>query len=459
MIECNKLLLCFAVIVVLCGCSSSYKKPDIAAPEEWNVEESKEVVAVVPAKPISKWWKQLNDETLNNLVEMALANNNNLKIAEARINEATALRGAALAKLFPSIDLTSSAMREGKQSSLGGSDGNDNKLQAGLSANWVIDLFGGSRAELKAKGAAMSGAEAEFQNTSLLLVSELASTYVEMRALQQRMDLTKKNLQIEEETLRATRIQHDAQAVSKLDVLRAEAQVKSTSAEIPSIEILLAASSNRLNVLVGANPGSINKKLQNVKGVPEFNEKIIMDKPVNIIATRPDIKAAEYKLIEAASLKDSAVSDLFPKISLSAFFGAGDSNLYGTSNPWSIGASALMPLLQFGKIEKRIKAADARSVAAMYEYKQSVLKALEEVENALISYDRESKRSALLDSASESYSEAARLARIKYEAGDANFLDLLIAEERLLDAQSSAIISQANATKAAINLYTALGVL
>lgn len=453
-----RIISCLSLTLLLTACvSEPYQRPDSGVPEAWR-EQMDHTVAGSPSRSSKSegWWKQLNDEALNGFMNKAVENNNDLKIAGARIAEAKALRGETFSKLLPDISATASANRTGKQSSLGGVDAANTTKQAGLNANWELDVFGGTRAELEAGDAGTLRAEAEYHQTKLLLLAEVARSYVETRTLQQLAELTQRNLTLQQETLRATRLQYDAQAVSKLDVVRAEAQVESTAAELPAIDATLAASRHRLSVLIGEAPGSVDALLEQSQPIPEFNEEIMLDTPIAVIAARPDVQAAEYRLMEATSLKNAASTEIFPKLTLSGFLGLGDATLYGASNPYSFGASALLPLLNFRRIESRIDAADARKMQALHAYKQTVLKALEEVENALVSYDREIKRGQSLQKAADSDREAARLARIKYQAGDATFLDLLIAEQRQLDAESAALASRAGAAKNAIALNTAL---
>ena len=450
------LLLTGCLLISGCQLAEKYLSPDLPIVEGWEKSETDKALSTVPSDPF--WWRGMKDATLDRLMTQAVQGNLDIKIAEARLAEARALTQRASAQLMPEIGLAGSLAQEGGQASRGGSDDANTRGEVGLSGSWNLDLFGGLSEEAAASEANLGNAEATRRLTVQTLLADIARTYVDVRAQQQLLALTEKNLTLQKETLRATRIQFEAKAAAKLDLLRAQAQVSRTKAEIPTIVASLAARQHRIAVLMGDTPESVDIALKKSAPVPVFSGDIVLQTPIWTMVNRPDIQAAEYRLREQAALKNARTADLFPKLSLSGFFGLGTSSLYSSATPWSLGANLLSPLLNFGRIESEIDAADARKMQALHRYRKTVLEALEQVENALVQYTQQKKRMAWLGESASSQREAARMARLKYEAGDGVFIDVLIAEERLLQAESAVAQSKAAVTRAAIDLYTAMGV-
>lgn len=439
-----------------CSVGDAYQKPGAPEVKKWrNLSEN----SIAKGQAVDMfWWRSLKDRTLDRLMSEAVSENIDIKIAEARLAEVRALSSGSKAALLPDIGIAGSVVQEGNQASRGGLDATNSRSEIGINGNWDLDLFGGKQEELAASIASLGNAEANHRLAVQTLRADLARTYVDVRSQQQLLILTEKNLKLQQETLRATEIQYNAKAAAKLDVLRAQAQVSATQAEIPAIRANLATKQHRIAVLMGKPPEDVDRSLAIYAPVPFFSGKIIMQTPIWTISNRPDIQAAEFRLQEQTALKNVRTADLFPKLSISGFFGIGTASLYTSASPWNIGANLISPLLNFGRLESEIDAADARKNQALQRYRKTVLEALEGVENALVQYDSQRKRLASLEESVSSQREAARMARLKYEAGDAVFIDVLIAEEKLLQSESGVVQAKAAASRAAIDLYTAMGV-
>ncbi len=452
------LLLTISICTVTTACSvgEEYTKPQPTEIKTWSSKEKSMDIAGNNIDPL--WWRSLKDTTLNRLIDEAVKENLDIKIAEARLDEAKALTGRASSSLLPDINVTSSNAIEGNQGSRGGLNDTNKRSEIGISGTWDLDIFGSRREELQASKANLGNTEANLRQTMQTLVADLASTYIDMRAAQQLLLLTEKNLKLQQETLRATKIQFEAKAAAKLDVLRSQAQVSNTQAEIENINATIKAKQHRIAILMGKPPQDIDSILIKPSAIPFFTDKILLQTPIWVIANRPDIQAAEFRLIEQTALKNARTADLFPKLSLSGFFGIGTASFYTNTTPWTLGANLIAPLLNFGRLESEIEAADARKMQALHRYRKTVLEALEEVENALTQYSSQRKRLVSLEESSSSQQEAARMARLKYDAGDAIFIDVLIAEEHQLQAESAVVQAKASVTKSAIDLYTAMGI-
>jgi multidrug efflux system outer membrane protein len=217
------------------------------------------------------------------------------------------------------------------------------------------------------------------------------------------------------------------------------------------------AALNRLNILLGVPPGTRNAVISAPQPLRPLDQRILVAAPATVLAERPDIRAAERRFAASISSKDAATADLFPTISLTAFFGLqGASGVSGTT-PWGIGAGLIQPILNFGRIESQIDAADARQRQAFLDYQQTVLEALENMETALSSYLRETTRNVSLSTAVAQDRRAAELARQQYTNGFTSLLDVLVAERDLLAAEANQAASDATLRKNLVAIYTAAG--
>ncbi|MES2905514.1 MAG: efflux transporter outer membrane subunit [Pseudomonadota bacterium] len=456
----------FAASVWLCACTAGedYVRPQLDVGPSWNalkknkkIDDKDLVTGSLPVvtQPVAPWWTRFKDPVLTALVEKAIANNNDLKVAEARIPEARAGGRFAVSGLFPQIGLSGTAARGRLGASSGGAF--DTTKEFGLSGSWDIDVFGGTRRRIEAAGAGIEASEASHERVGQLLVAEVARQYVLFRSLEQQRNLTLRNLKFQRDTLDITKGQRKDGAISNLEVARSQAQVSATETRLPVIKTARAATLNRLAVLIGERPGAIDAMLSRPKGIPLVARKMVVASPIAVIARRPDVNAAERQLAQSTALTGAAFTELFPKIGIDAFFSNQSSLLLGAANPWSLAASAAMPLLNFGRIDSQIDAADARQQQAYYTYKQTILLALAETENSLTAYLNEQRRQSLLEQVSSQQSLAADIAREQYKAGLTTQLDVLVAAQNQLEAENNLVLSRESMATNLIQLYTSLG--
>jgi NodT family efflux transporter outer membrane factor (OMF) lipoprotein len=400
------------------------------------------------------WWKHFDDATLGELVAEAFANNKTLQIAKARVEEARANRAIARARLFPEINGVASATR-GNQGLLT----NDRTIgiaDAEIDASWELDLFGRNQARTAEAAAILQSEEAGGQAIRIALLAEVARNYFDMRNFERQIALTKQNLETQQKTLELTQAQLQGGFASDFDVQRAGAQVSTTEALIPVLQTAYDAALVRLNILLGYPPGSKDVLLKTVQELKPLDQHILIAAPATVLATRPDIRVAERRFAASISAKDAATADLFPDISLTAFFGAQASTPF-SATPWGVGLNLVQPILNFGRIESQIDVADARQKQAFLNYQQTVLEALENMENALSSYLRETTRNASLTTAVAQNRKAEDLARQQYGNGFTSLLDVLVAQRNLLDAEASKASSDASLRKDLVAIYTAAG--
>lgn len=451
------LALLAAAMLAACTTSPIPQASGIDVPMSWtrlDSDPARPLVADASTVVEHDWWTHFGDPTLDALIAEALANNKSLQIAKARVEEARANRGIARSSLFPQINAAASVSR-GNQGLLT-SDKTVNIADAELDASWEIDLFGRNQARNREAAAILESEEAASQAVRIGLLAEVARNYFDMRNFERQIALTRQNLETQKKTLELTGVQLRGGDASDFDVQRAGAQVSTTESQVPVLEAAYESALNRLNILLGHPPGTKDVLLKIEQELRPLDHRILIAAPATVIAARPDVRVAERRFAASISAKDAADAELFPDISLTAFFGLqGASGLSAT--PWGVGANLLQPILNFGRIESQIDVANAQQKQAFLNYQQTVLEALENMENALSGYVRETTRNASLATGVAQNRRAEELARLQYANGFTGLLDLLVAQRNLLDAEASAAASDANLRKDLVAVYAAAG--
>lgn len=430
--------------------------PAIAPPAAWSAAGPEQGRIAGTATGIEQaWWKAFDDPVLDGLIGKALSGNKSLQVAKARILEARAGQDSARAALMPVLNGTAQLSR-GNQG-YATSDKAISIREADLAASWEVDVFGKNRARAGEAAAIAQSVEADAQALTVTLLAEVARDYFELRNEQEQIRITRENLETQQKTLELIRAQKAGALSSDLDVERAAAQVSTTSAQLPALEAALAATRHRLAVLMGETPESLADPALDQPGTPRpVSSAVVVAAPARVLANRPDIRAAERRFAASIAASDAATRAFFPTLSLTALFGVQDSTAFSTQ-PWSIGAGLVQPILDFGRIQAQVDAADARQTQAFLTYQQTVLEALEDMENALASYLQETRRQHDLDLAANENRRAVILANEQYKAGYSGLLDLLVAQHDALAAQSALAASDAQLRKNLVAIYTAAG--
>ena len=453
-----RLLPAFAVSVLLAACAvgPDYRPPETALPEFRNADP-----AILDKRPFeAAWWQQFGDTTLDALIERALAGDLDLKIAAARVDEARALLRAARRERWPGATVQA-ARSESNAQQPGFTDERVDveSYDAGIAALWELDLFGRVRRGAEAANADAAAAEADLRDAQVLVAAEVASTYLDLRGSQKRLNVARANLEYQRETLNLTRVRLDLGRGSELDVASAAARLSATDASIPPLVAAEAAAAHRLAVLLGLQPGALDAELA-PREVPPQLTTLAVDSPESLLRRRPDIRAAERELAAATARIGVAKADLFPRLTLSGFIGfiAGDAGALGeaASRAWS-----LSPVLSWGGLEPgvraRIVAAEARTAGALARYDRTVLRALEETETAFVGYAQNRLRLAAVVTESTASQRAAELARVQYREGALDFLRLLDAERTALQAEDAVAAAETDLNTSVVVIYKALG--
>jgi len=451
-----------ATLLSACAVGPDYKTPAANAPSVFAHAAHPEF----SAQGIdAAWWTLFNDKQLSALIDQAVQHNYDLKSARANLLEARALYLEAGLNLAPTV--TSHANYTEQKRSVGALNNRafvprELKLyNAGFDAFWEIDFFGRVRRDVEASNDEVDAQEANLRDLGVSLIAEVARNYFELRGLQNQLAVAKKNAKNQIQTLEITRIRLESGRGTELDTSRAKAQLDSTQAMIPTLESAIFRAIHRLGVLTGQRPDALIDKLQQPAALPGIPETIHIGNPADLLRRRPDIRIAERTLAAATARIGVATADLFPRVSLVGSISLEASTLSGLgaagSDAYSIGPKISWAALDLGRVHARIKAADASAEASLAQYQQTVLNALEETENALVTYNQERARRALLASAAKASERADELAHLRFEEGVSDFLTVLDTELRLLEDQERLAQSETATATALTALYKALG--
>ncbi len=458
------LLSVIAVGLVLTGCAAvgpDYTPIEPDAPERWRAEMAGGLTANQPdTGTLARWWTIFNDPELSRLEERAVSGNLELQTARSRIREARALRGISQARLFPAVDSAAAASKIRTSESSG--SGTETELYtAGFDAGWELDIFGGLRRSVEASQADLEASQVNLDSVLISLMAEVALNYVDVRTYQAQLTLTRANIKTQEESYKLNRSRNQAGIIDELAVQESLRILESSRSQIPAIETRLSAAKNRLAVLLGRPPGEFAQELAEEKAIPILPAAVAIGIPAETLRRRPDIRFAERVLAAQTARVGVATADLYPKFRLTGTIGiesvdSGDFLDWG-SRFWRIGPSASWNVFDAGAIRQNIQVQTARQEQALIQYQQTVLKAQEEVENALIAYAKEQIRRDSLDKAATAAQRAEMLARDKYQAGLVDFNNVLDAQRSLIVLQNELSLSTGAATANLVRLYKSLG--
>lgn len=460
-----------------CTVGPDYKKPapDMGA----SYHAAGRGVSSRPAD-LAAWWREFHDEDLNQLVERAFDNNFDLRIAEQRIRESRALRGVAAAAWYPKVDANGSFTRQrisangffGQQGGggaggggfVGGGSGANRTIDlwaATADASWELDIFGGTRREVEAAGADIEAQVEQRREVFVTLLGEIGRAYVDLRGQQRQLEILNSRIQSQQKTVDLTRIRYETGLSAELDLVRAQAILDQTRSELPTAESAVRVASHRIAVLLGGRPESLQSALLVTKPIPQPPGDIPTGAPAELLLRRPDIRRAERECAAASARIGAAVAAKYPKFRIATSIGPQATELRdlldNKSIFYSLGPQISIPLFQGGRLDANIEVQTAREQQALLKYQQTLLTALEEVENGIIQYTYEQSRIESLGAAVASRRRAHALAQSLFEQGIVDFLNVLDAERELLQSESELARSATLVTQNAIFIYKSLG--
>jgi NodT family efflux transporter outer membrane factor (OMF) lipoprotein len=464
------------IILISSGCAvgPNYQRPDTAAPATW--QEGQQNGVDVQAADLAHWWKAFNDPLLDSLIERAVKSNLDLRVAEARVREERAALAATASGLWPTLDASGSYTRSRASRNallFGGSSGGGGAtfsgglilehdlFQNGFDANWEVDIFGGTRRSVEAAEATLEATVEQRRSVLVTLLGDVAKNYIDLRGFQRRLAVAEANLKAQQETLELTKVRFDAGLASDFDVAQAEGQVKTTEAQIPTLQTAIKQTGYAIDVLLGSQPGSSRDELAKSAAVPALPPEAHVGLPVDLLRRRPDIRSAERQLAAATAQVGAATADLYPKFSLTGNIGlqsiSASDWFTGRSRFWSIGPTITWPVFDAGRIRANIEVRNAQQEQALRLYEKSVLTAFQDVENALVNYGNEQIRYRSLLEGTAANRRAVQLANDLYTQGLVPFLNVLDAQRTLYASESDLAQSEAGMASNLVALYKALG--
>lgn len=448
-----------SLAVAGCAVGPNYKRPLVPVPERFYGEDQAAATAVADARLLADapWWEVFDDPVLKSLVDEALRNGFDARLAAARVQEARAQYGIARSEFFPSVDYQGSWNRQRLDRILNPAGKAQTRwtVEAGLS--WELDLWGRIRRLNEAALAQYLATEEARRGVMLSLVCDVAVAYLELRELDEDLAIAKSTTAAFQDTYDLFRRRLEGGAASALETARAAASLAHVAAQIPEIERAIVARENQINFLLGRNPQPIAREGPGFAAPPDVPPGL----PSTLLTRRPDIRRAEQLLIAANAGVGVAKADFFPRLSLTGFFGLVSPELgtlfEGQSKTWGIGPSLAGPLFQGGRVKRGYEAARARRDQAVVSYEAAVTNAFGEVSRALVDRAKlvETERQRSREVAA--YQEAVRLANVRYGSGLSAYFEVLEAQQQLFPAEIALAQTRRDQLEAVVDLYRALG--
>jgi len=453
----KRLLLTLLVMsLAACAVGPDYEKPEIETPETWRFTDA-EASDVIN----TRWWTQFEDPVLDQLVDEALIANLDVRTAAARVEQFAARLNITRSDFFPQVGYGVNGNRRritDNQASGLGIDSISSNYQATINVGWELDVWGRIRRASESARAQLLAAEEARRTVILSLVSSVATSYVGLRSLDRQLEIAIQTRDSRAESLRLFELQFNGGVIGQLQLSQIQSQYDIAVSAIPTIERDIALQENLIAILLGRNPGSVARG----KSIDELTlAQIPNGVPSDLLLRRPDIRAAEQDLIANNALIGVARAAYFPRISLTGLAGfvSGDLGAWFDSDAatWAVGAAMSGNIFTGGRISGGVKQAEAVQQQSLYTYHQSILTALKEVEDALISTLK--AREKLISDAHlvETLTEYARIARLRYDNGYTSFIEVLDSERSLFNAELTYVNTQNAVYVGLINTYKALG--
>jgi NodT family efflux transporter outer membrane factor (OMF) lipoprotein len=475
--SCNRFagfsLLIPVILLLAAGCfkvGPDFAKPDATVMDNWLEQGSYKQITGQSAD-YRDWWRAFNDPVLDDLIQGAYQQNLPLRIAGVRVLGARAQLGVAIGELYPQSQKASGAVIKQRLSQTSPLSGPGTPVnfwfdQIGLSASWEIDFWGKFRRAVESADASLMAAVADYDNVLVSLTGDVASSYIQLRTLENRLNIARQNVEVQKQSLRIARARFEGGTTSKRDVEQALTVLNSTEATIPTLESQSRQTQNALCVLMGLPPSDLGKRLGPKSAIPAPPPQVAVGIPADLLRRRPDIRSAEWRAAAQCAQIGVTKANLYPAFSLSGTFGlqAADVSPFVLSNmfDWrsrtgSIGPGFQWNILNYGQITNQVRFQDARFQELMIAYQNTVLQAQQEVENALIAFLKAQQRAQKLAAATEAAQRTVQLAMIQYREGIADFTTVLVAEQNLLTQQDSLAATMGEISGNLVGVYRAMG--
>ncbi|OZI60556.1 efflux transporter outer membrane subunit [Bordetella genomosp. 11] len=445
--------------ILLSGClvGPDYKRPEVDTPQAFRFAdgEARQVVDTL-------WWQQFRDPALDALIATALAQNKDVKIAAARIEQYLGQLQTTRAQLFPQLGADAQAGRQRLPIGSANLPENTgpvfNQYSATLSASWELDVFGRLRRQTEAARAMLLATEEGRRATILALVASVASSYINLVSLDRQLDIAHATAASRAESVRIFTLRYSYGEVSEMELAQSQSEYQAALATIPQLELQIAQQEDALSILLGRNPEAVPRdRVLDQLALPEIPAGL----PSELLTRRPDLRQAEQNLIAANALIGAARALYFPSISLTGAFGTASgqfSNLFtGASRVWSFAGAVTVPIFTAGAIGGQVRQAEAQHQQILLEYEKAIQVAFQEVSDSLIGLRKTREALVVQGRQVEALGRYARLARLRYEGGYTSYIEVLDAERSLFNAQLTQAQTQGAVFASMVQLYKAMG--
>ena len=438
------------LLLALSACVSdkNLKKPTVSVPQSWMEAKNR-------GQESPYWWRGFSDEHLDQLVEMAIEQNNHLAIAKERILEARAKSIGSFSNLWPFVSLKLAALNG--QLVLESNSQQQHMFQTTFDASYEFNLFGSNAYLAKADKISILGAQADMRNLQITLIAEVSSMYISLRYYQQYFKLLEKILQNQQKILELTEQSCQAGLTSPQDQIAITIDLHNTQILRQKIKALVNASYLSLLTLIGHNPGAQSYLLEAGHNLPAYNHDILLAKPSDVILNRADVKIAEFSLYKAQCIEQAALRSIFPSTSISAMFGKTSGSLQSGINIGQI-LNIAFPILNWGRLNSAIKVAKSRNKQALLAYKQSVIDALADVQSKIYNYQAHQNNTNFAKVQMDEKQEFLRMQSFKKDAGIISQVQLLKDDIDFCNQQIAFFSALNDYNQAVIALAKALGI-
>lgn len=458
-------------LLASCAVGPDYQRPDAPITDRYLSSAASEPGAAARLDSNALWWEGFNDPLLSDVVSRALSKNLDLAQARAQLIQARAGLGVATAALLPSGNISAQAARayQSVETPLGqvldstpGYDRYGSSYQANLDASWELDVFAGLRRGRQAALAEYQASAAGVAATRLAVAAQTADSYIIIRGLQARLDIAQRQVNTQQDLLEKVRLMYDRGLAPQYELHQAEAELALAQATVPTLRVGLDAAMNTLDVMLGVPPGTNRAPLAKASGIPHSPQLAPTGTPADLLRRRPDLIVAERRLAASSARIGVAVSEYYPKFSLSALLGSATAvasgNLFGSGASQSAGVLGLRwRLFDFGRVRAQIEQAEGQEAEALAAYSQSVLRATEEVENAFSSWINHATQTTTLRNGESALAAARESSFTGYQKGAVSLIEVLRADEKTLQASDARAQAETASARAAVAAFKALG--
>lgn len=462
-------MVALSLSAMACAVGPDFKTPQVPVAPQWRAKDDPRIATQAAAD--TSWWKSFNDDTLNQLVDLSYQQNLSLQQAGLKIVEARAQLGVATGKAFPQLQVafasaTAQGLTEYQAAGLN-LDRNFFDYQLGFDAVWEIDFWGKYRRGIQAEAASLLATVADYYTALVSLTAEVARTYATLRTYEVLAEQARTNVGVQEEGLRMAESRFRNGATSELDVTQATALLESTKASIPDLETGVQQSKNALATLLSKPTGSFDELLSSggAKVIPRAPDKVAVSVPAEMLRRRPDIRGAELLAAAQCARIGVAKAELYPSFSLFGSIGLqanttrSDTNnlLSGDSLVYSVGPRITWPFFNYGRLKNGVRVQDARLQQLLVGYQATVLKAQQEVEDALIGFINSQTTLGFEQTSVQAAQRSTELSLVQYREGAVDYQRVLDAQRSLLQEQNRLARAQSSVASNLIALYKALG--